>query len=127
MSDTVKIILIVAFFAFLIYRKKVSAFLAGSKGKRHGKAKQDKNAVSAVSVQPENIQDASVLVSGKTDVPYRYEVYAFDFSEHLATEHFADKITARLDMIEISMLHKKHFIKFVELGTLLLIVVKYRD
>ncbi len=127
MSDTVKIILIVAFFAFLIYRKKISAFWAARKDKKHEKSKPDKNAAPVAAVMTENTQDASVLVSEKTDIPYRYEVYALDFVEHLDPAHFADKITAKLDMIEISMINKKHYIKFVELNTLLLIVVKYRD
>lgn len=135
MSDTVKIILIVAIFAFFIYKRKISSFLSDRKAKRLGRISEKKtgkgtvSVSSAVSKDTENTadaKDASVTVPEKAS-PYRYEVYVFDYAQYADTEHFSDRVSAKLDVIEMSMQNKRHYIKFVELGTLLLIVVKYCD
>lgn len=134
MSDTIKIILMVSIFAFFIYRKKFSAFLAKRKDK-HTSAKNTEKGTVSVPAAPdaETTKDApdgdspGGITERRSTAPFRYEAYAFDYAEYPETGHFADRIGAKLDMIEMSMQNKRHYIKFIELGTCLLILVKYQD
>lgn len=131
MSDTIKIILIITVFLFFMYRKKLSAFLSKRKtehtpGKGTADGQKASAALSASSTK--DIPDTSGGISEQhSSVPYRYEAYAFDYAQYPESEHFADRITAKLDVIEMSMQNRRHYIKFIELGTCLLILVKYRD
>lgn len=132
MSDTIKIILMVSLFAFFIYRKNFSAFLAKRKDK-HTAEKNTEKGLAAVPAAPA-VETAKDVLGGDSsggnsgkDVPACYEVYAFDYGEFPETGHFADRISAKLDLIEIAMQNKRHYIKFVELGTCLLIIVKYHE
>lgn len=134
MSDTIKIILTIAVFAFFIYRKKFSAFLAKRKIKHiSGKDTKEPAAVSAVSSgtgitgDVPGTDSSDGIPGQRSSAPYRYEAYAFDYAQYAETEHFADRITAKLDVIEMSMQNKRHYIKFIELGTCLLVLVKYQD
>ncbi len=132
MSDTVKIVLIIAFFVFFIYKRKISAFLTERKTKRLSKKDAGKNTAAQTPVSssdpPETAQNVSSSVfSEKNSSPFRYEVYAFDYAEFADAAHFADRLSAKLDVIEMTMQNKKHFIKYVELGMLLLILVKYQE
>lgn len=133
MSDTIKIILMVSLFAFFIYRKKFSAFLAKRKDKHTSSKNTEKGTVSvpaapdAETTKAASCGDSPGGITERCSVPFRYEAYAFDYAEYPETGHFADRIGARLDMIEMSMQNKRHYIKFVELGTCLLILVKYQD
>lgn len=134
MSDTIKIILIIAVFVFFMYRKKFSAFLAKRKIKHtSGKDTKESASVSAVSSGTGITGDVSGTDSPggipeqRFSTPCRYEAYAFDYALYPETEHFADRITAKLDVIEMSMQNKRHYIKFITLGTCLLVLVKYQD
>ena len=128
----IKIILIIAVFAFFIYRKKFSAFLAKRKTK-HISEKDTKDPLTVSAVSSGITRDVSSgdspsgIPEQRFSTPYRYEAYAFDYAQYPETEHFADRITAKLDVIEMSMQNKWHYIKFIELGTCLLVLVKYQD
>ena len=127
MSDTLKIILIISIFAFFIYKRKISSFLISRKEKRLLKKGTGENALKETSsVVSEDVRNVS-SVSAEKDFPCRYEVYAFAYAEFADTNHFADRLRAKLDFSEMSMQNKKHYIKYIELGTLLLILVKYQE
>lgn len=137
MSDTVKIILIIAISVFFMYRKKVSAFLEKRRtkhisgkdtGKRHTASS---DALSAPDTSGDTSKDTSGSPDGipgqRSPAPYQYEVYTFDYAEYAETGHFADRIAAKLDVIEVVMQNKQHYIKYIPLHTCLLVLVKYRD
>ncbi len=126
MSDSIKIILIISIFAFFIYKRKISAFLLSRKEKRLSKKGTEKCVSKETLSACEDTQNVP-SVSSEKNFLYRYEVYAFDYAQFTDTGHFADRVSAKLDVIEMSMQNKKHYIKYVELGTLLLILVKYQE
>lgn len=137
MSDTLKIILIVSVFAFFMYRKKFSTLFSGWKLKHTSKNDSGKNSGKDTGngTQKEALTASSSVSCTSTDgiseqsisVPCRYEVYAFDYAEYAETAHFSDRLNAKLDMIEISMQNKRHYTKFIPLGTCLVILVKYLE
>lgn len=136
MSDTVKIILIIAVFAFFMYRKKFSAFLSKRKNEHTAEKGTVNNQSTSSSAIFENnlsrdisgsLNDTNGISERQNSAPWCYEIYAFDYAQYPETEHFADRINAKLDLIEISMQNKRHYIKFIELGTCLLVLVKYQN
>lgn len=130
MSDTIKFIVIIAFFLFFIYRRKIASFLKDRKARQNGTDTVKRDRKDAPEALKNKALDTEISENNSSEIsrsPVRYEVYAIDYSEHLDCAHFSDKLNARLNMIEIEMREKRHYIKYLTFGTLLVILVRYQD